>query len=358
MRNPVSRQLLATWMLLVLSMMAFPSWGHAFGVRYDLPLPLGLYLFGAGAAVALSFAIIALFFRVHGLSDTEVRFKLSKIPVLRWLGHKQILALIRLLSVLLFGFILLACFAGDPRPFHNIAPTFVWVIWWVGTAFVSALCGDLWALVNPWATLFSWAQYISGRLRPRFAYPDWLGHWPALFLFLCFAWLELVSDAGEKPRILGGLILIYSAVTWLGMACYGREIWLRYAEVFSVVFGLLARFAPSVAEAGQLALRFPAVGLLTRRPMPVSTICLVLLLLTTVTFDGILETPPWVDMLDWIAENQALRPFVDCLAGTRCRLDHSDQISGVVSAALHIHCSVPVQCLVDCLVWRWWRGRG
>ena len=37
---------------------------HAFGARYDLPLPLDLFLLGAGGAVALSFVVLALFFRV------------------------------------------------------------------------------------------------------------------------------------------------------------------------------------------------------------------------------------------------------------------------------------------------------
>jgi len=36
---------------------------HGFGARYDLPIPLSLYLAGAGLTVALSFAMLALFMR-------------------------------------------------------------------------------------------------------------------------------------------------------------------------------------------------------------------------------------------------------------------------------------------------------
>ena len=39
-----------------------PAGAHAFGARYDLPLPLELYLISAGVAVALSFVIMALVF--------------------------------------------------------------------------------------------------------------------------------------------------------------------------------------------------------------------------------------------------------------------------------------------------------
>ena len=36
---------------------------HGFGEKYDLPLPLSLYVTGAGLAVALSFVIVAVFVR-------------------------------------------------------------------------------------------------------------------------------------------------------------------------------------------------------------------------------------------------------------------------------------------------------
>jgi len=42
---------------------AAPAAAHGFGQRYDLPLPLSLYLFGAAAVVALSFVVFGLFVR-------------------------------------------------------------------------------------------------------------------------------------------------------------------------------------------------------------------------------------------------------------------------------------------------------
>ena len=49
----------------VMFLRAGPAQAHAFGARYDLPLPLELYLVGAGSAVALSFVIMAFVFRVR-----------------------------------------------------------------------------------------------------------------------------------------------------------------------------------------------------------------------------------------------------------------------------------------------------
>jgi hypothetical protein len=40
---------------------------HGVGSRTDLPIPLGLALYGAGAAILLSFAVLLLFWRTPKL---------------------------------------------------------------------------------------------------------------------------------------------------------------------------------------------------------------------------------------------------------------------------------------------------
>ena len=299
-----------------------PAGAHAFGQRYDLPLPLWLYASGAGAVVALSFAVMALVLHSRRSDPESLYVDVLSLAGLRWLGHPCVVTTVRALSVGLFGLILAACFFGDPGPFDNVAPTFVWVIWWVGLAFLSALFGNLWDLLNPWVNLFRWGERLSGGPPRRRPYPAWLGQWPAVVLFFAFVWMELVFEGAEKPRALGVLILIYSVITWLGMARFGRAAWLRHGEAFSVAFGVLARFAPlhgtgrEAAGNGDgeadgpgraLRLRFPAAGLLVPAPMPVSYVCFVILLLTSVTFDGILETPFWQSVLAWVSESTALR---------------------------------------------------
>ena len=165
----------------VLVVLATPAtaWAHAFGIRYDLPLPLWLYLGGAGAAVALSFAIMAVFLRDRGNDVEDVSFNLLSVPFLGWLASPVLLNLIRLLSVSVFFLLLTAGLLGHPDPFRNIAPTFIWVIWWVGMAFVSVLAGNLWDLLNPWKIIYTWVAWAmgvsqSGGTLPR-TYPTWLG---------------------------------------------------------------------------------------------------------------------------------------------------------------------------------------
>jgi len=291
----------------LLALGASPVAAHAFGQRYDLPLPLWLYTTGAGAIVALSFVVVALFLgRGHDDSDTRSVDAL-RVSGQGWFWVRWVIKCVQIASVAVFALIVTACFIGKPDPFDNIAPTFVWVIWWVGLAFFSALVGNLWDLVNPWRILFQWATRRRDPdvvFRP---YPAWLGYWPAVFFLLIFAWMELISENGEKPRVLGALIVLYSLLTWAGMVRFGCEPWLRHGEVFTVVFGVLARFAPLSGQSGTLRLRFPATGLLVCDPVPISYVCLVLLLLTSVTYDGILETPFWRSLVAWISESTTLR---------------------------------------------------
>jgi hypothetical protein len=305
MTKPYAIGALALPAVLVLS--ASPAAAHAFGQRYDLPLPLWLYTTGAGATVALSFVVMALFFHRRRRSVDTLSLDLLLVPGLSWLGHPWTVKAVQAVSVGVFALISIACFVGNADPFDNIAPTFVWVVWWVGFAFLSALLGNVWDLVNPWRILFEWGARLSGRRVAERPYPDRLGYWPAVVFFLVFAWMELISESAEKPPVLGILIVAYSLLTWSGMAWFGCRTWLRYGDVFSVAFGVLAWFAPLRGSNGKLLLRFPASGLLVSNPVPISLVGFVLLLLTSVTFDGILETPLWQSLIAAIAESTTLR---------------------------------------------------
>jgi hypothetical protein len=295
---------------------ATPTWAHAFGVRYDLPLPLWLYLSSAGVAVALSFAVMALFFKNHGERIEKYQFNLLSLTSIKWLGSAVVLNIIRILSVAAFAFLLAAGLFGNPDPFKNIAPTFVWVIWWVGMAFVSSLVGNVWDITNPWKIIFTWMTKFLGKrdrtieLHP---YPSWLGQWPSVLLFLIFAWMELIFEQAEQPRLLAKLIIAYSIITWVGMGIFGRDTWLKHGEIFSSVYSLLARFAPIHGKGSELWIRAPAIGLLIQKSVHISGVCFVLLLLTSVTFDGILETPLWAAILEFVAESQILRPYLIAL---------------------------------------------
>jgi hypothetical protein len=283
---------------------AEPAYAHGVGVRYELPIPLWLYLAGAGLTVALSFAAVAFF--VHTASGSRHH---KGVTVLRS-GPGQhvvasgILLAVRVVGVGIYVSLLYAGLFGVQSPLKNITPVMVWAVWWVGMVYVSALLGNVWALLNPLDTLFAWGESLNARLRParpltpRCRYPERLGAWPAAALFVVFIWMELVWERGDHPAPLAAAILSYSALTWMAMLLFGRAQWLCRGEVFSLVFGLVAGFAPTEVRATraggrELILRPYAVGLLASGPAGASRVGLVIVLLAAVTFDGFMETPLW-----------------------------------------------------------------
>jgi len=285
---------------------------HGFGARYDLPIPLSLYLAGAGLTVVLSFAMLGMFMRSAPASDEYWRINLGHTAFGRLIGAPVVLLASRTLAIALFLLVVAAGLFGIQSPLKNIAPIMVWAIWWVGMAYISALLGNVWALVNPLDTLFVCAETVYARIRPRrqlalgLRYPDAFGAWPAVVLFLAFVWMELVWQHSDSPAHLATAMLAYSALTWLGMLLFGRAQWLCRGEVFTLVFGLLARFAPievrdSSAGGRAFNLRPYGVGLLSREPVSNSVMVLVLAMLAAVSFDGFMETPLWSAVLDYYA---------------------------------------------------------
>ena len=154
-----------------------------------------------------------------------------------------------------------------------------------------------------------------------------LGIWPALTLFLAFAWAENAYSESSIPGRVAIMVIVYSAITLGGVMVFGKHRWLRHGEAFSVVFGFLARFAPTEVrvrdpdvcracsgccldpdgecvncyecfertESRELNTRPFTIGLARNESITNDILVMVVLLLSTVTFDGFSATPAWVD---------------------------------------------------------------
>jgi hypothetical protein len=297
--SPAKAVYLALLALAASAAASTPACAHGFGQRYELPLPLGLYLFGAAAVVALSFVAFGLFARPPTAAPRRPQADQLASPLGTVACHPALILALRLVVLALFVVTVLAGLFGDQNPYRNIAPTLVWIIWWVGFAFVAAFVGDIWQLVNPWRTVFDGVQWLAralgadGAPRPYLTYPERLGTWPACLLLLAFAWTELIYLNAASPFHIAALAIAYSALTWAAMIVFGRDVWLRNGEVFSLIFGTFGRFAPVVVRDERLLLRGFGTGLIEGPRVSVSMMAFVLLLLASVLYDGLIGTGEW-----------------------------------------------------------------
>ncbi|MCD6075498.1 MAG: hypothetical protein K0Q70_2381, partial [Rhodospirillales bacterium] len=227
---------------------------HGFGMRYDLPLPLDYFIAGGAAVVFFSFVIAAIFLRPTSGTALYPTVDLSAT----WLGRiaacPAVQSTIRVFAVFVFALTLLAGYIGAPNPYKNISVVMVWVIAWVGIAYLSALLGNVWAVLNPWSTLFRWAQSL-GLKTLDLPYPSWLGAWPGFIQLFIFAWLEINWSGSGVPFNVAVALTVFTAITWIGMFVVGRETWAKNGGMFVMVFALFARFGIFEMRAGKLHLR-------------------------------------------------------------------------------------------------------
>ena len=96
---------------------------------------------------------------------------------------------VQALSAFLFVVVLAAALFGTTDPFGNIAPTWVYVIFWVGMPVLSLLFGNVWRALSPWRAIadgFVWVwEHVLGReARPLAAYPASFGRYPGCVTLL------------------------------------------------------------------------------------------------------------------------------------------------------------------------------
>jgi hypothetical protein len=270
---------------------------HAIGGVRDLPIPLWLFYYGGAIVLVLSFVALGVLWKRPRLEGA--RGKPLPQGLQRFLLSKGLRVIAGGASLGLLIVLFLAALLGEPSAGQNIAPTFVFVIFWVGLVFVVIVLGNVWPVLNPWrvgADLVAWFWREAGWSWSFVRYPERLGWWPAAILLFAFTALELAYVEPANPRALALAIFLYSWITWVGMATFGRDVWLRYGEAFSIYFELLGRIAVFGRRQsdGQLVVRPPLAGL-TVRDFPPGALAFVSVMLGSVAFDGYSRTSRWIE---------------------------------------------------------------
>ena len=286
--------------------LAAPASASAHGLtgRADLPIPIWLFSWGAAVVMVLSFAALATLWSRPRLEDD--RFRPLPDVLGRVLTSRGVEILCGLVGVLLLVVVIVCGFAGAQVAPRNLTPTFVYVVFWLGFVPVSVVFGDVFRAFNPWRAVGRAVGALLRRLELEpLPYPERLGLWPAAAGLLAFAWLELVSPYGDRPSTIAWAIVVYSLVTWIAMGLYGVEAWVRRGEAFSVYFGLFARLSVFELRGRVLGLR-PFLSGLARAEAPAGTIAVVMVMIGTVTFDGISSGPTWLaqttPMTTWVTD--------------------------------------------------------
>lgn len=272
---------------------AFPAAASAHGLvgKQDLPIPRWLFAWAAAAVLVVSFVALATLWPKPVMQTEEPGRRVLRAPA--WAEP-----LCGAIGVAIFAAVVYSGLTGTQTPTANLAPTMVYVIFWVGIPVASLLFGDIFRAFNPWRAVARAASWIATKAArdasppEPLPYPHWLGRWPAVVGIFCFAWLELAYHNKADPSTLAVLALAYAAVQLVAMSLYGIEPWSRRGDAFGVYFNLFSRLSPARWRDRVLAMRRPVAGAALLDPVP-GTVALLCTMIGTTSFDGFSQGPAW-----------------------------------------------------------------
>lgn len=272
--------------------------------RSDLPIPEWLFGWAAAVVLAVSFVVLAVLWPQPRLQDGG--FRPFPPIVSRVLTSRPVDVLCGAIGVFLFGVVIWSGLAGEQTATANFAPTFVFVIFWVGLVPLSVVFGDVFRAFNPWRAIGRTVGWIAAKVARApmpapLAYPERLGRWPAAAGLVAFTTLELVVSDGSKPETVAIAALVYSALTFVAMALYGVEAWCRNGEAFGVYYNLFGRISPLARRGDQVGLRKPLSGLTDLRPVS-GTVPLLAVMIGSTSFDGAGEAPLWTNIAPHLSD--------------------------------------------------------
>jgi hypothetical protein len=265
---------------------------HGLVGRTDLPIPKWLFGWAAAIVLVLSFAALALLWPKPVLQEERGR-RLFSMP-------RFVEPLVGAIGVFAFGAVVYAGLRGAQDAQDNLAPTIIYVHFWVGMAVASVLFGDVFRALNPWraiARFFAWwAGLFTDKPMPApLKYPARLGRWPAAISIVIFTWVELAYVNRDDPSQLALMALAYAAIQLIGMAFYGIETWEDRADGFQVLWTTYSRLAPFHRHRDDLWIRPPLNGAPQLRILP-GTVALLVVAIGTTSFDGFSNGPLWASL--------------------------------------------------------------
>ena len=266
---------------------------HGIGGAKDLPIPAAYAMAGAGAALAVSFIVLALAWRQPRF-DADHHGRPLPVRLAAVLDGAALAVTLRVLGLAFFLYVAWAALAG-PDLLTN--PTFgvVYVLLWVGIVPLSLVFGPFYRSVSPARTLHLVFTRLTGG-RPGdglLRLPRWVGYWPAALGLLAFVWLELVYPDSTYLSPVRLWFATHLVTMLVGAAVFGDE-WFETAdpfEVFSTLVGRLSVLGRTVD--GTLVLRSPLGNLDGVRVRP-GLVGVVAVLFGSTAFDSFKDANAWL----------------------------------------------------------------
>ncbi len=263
---------------------------HGIASRHDLPLPFSFVVIGAGLALAVSFVVLLLAWRLPRFP----RVGGVVLPRLtRFVDRPAVMLVARLVVLAVYLWAALAITAGQDL-LTNPVFGFVFVWMWVGLVPVSLLFGQFWRATNPLRTVHRGLCRLA-RIDPEdglLTLPRRVGVWPAAVGLFGFGWLELVQPDRTTLPVLRVWVLAWLVLLVLGAIVFGQR-WIGAADPFEAYARTIAQLSPWRRVGDDLRLVNPLAGLNGWRPPP-GAAAVVAVLLGSTAYDSFANTSWWI----------------------------------------------------------------
>lgn len=265
---------------------------HGLVGRTDLPVPKWLFGWAAAVVLVISFAALAALWPKPELQEDRGR---------RWFTMPRFVdPLLGLIGVVSFIAVVYSGLRGAQDAQDNLAPTIIYVHFWVGMAVASVLFGDVFRALNPWraiARFFSWwiGLFRTEEMPAPLEYPARIGRWPAAITIVIFAWVELAYVNKDDPSQLALMALAYAIVQLIGMSFYGIEKWEDRADGFQVLWTSYARLSAFRRHGREVFVRPPLNGAPLIDIVP-GTLAVFIVAIGTTSFDGFSNGALWASL--------------------------------------------------------------
>jgi len=231
----------------------------------DLPIPFNMVLNAAVLTVVVTFVFLKVSWKESILTSEEKLFSAKQSPTGRLLG------LLVLILLIVPGLV------NDEAAKISITPLVLWVFLWIGVPVLGLIFGDLYAKFNPLSIIVNQEG-------------DSKNVYVASFLFICLTWFELVWTKPGNPRHIGIVFVLLIVVVSLIQKFYKKTI--IEVDPLLVLHHLYSKMRVTHKTPVFRNLLNNLSNLAQLKGMEY----FILLMIGTVTYDGLRETTFWFNL--------------------------------------------------------------